>query len=220
MGTHSVNWEDIDRVLPQTQCQSCGYKDCQSYAVAIARQSEKINRCAPGGNKVIEKLAMLMHRPLEEIAVDIRKSEPDTTAVINEEFCIGCALCISACPIDAIVGAPKRMHSVLNSICSGCGLCIPPCPTDCIELISLDAAIAKGKVATEKLISKSQSERSDLWKDRYDKKNVRRKKQAVELNKKAKSSPTSSRRTSDQTMRQDRVKKAMQVALQKLNIHR
>ena len=163
---------------------------------------------------------MLMHRPIEKRAADIRISEPDTTAVITEEFCIGCALCISACPIDAIVGTPKRMHSVLNSICSGCGLCIPPCPTDCIELISLDAAIAKGKVATEKLISKSQSERSDLWKDRYDKKNVRRKKQAVELNKKAKSSPTSSRRTSDQTMRQDRVKKAMQVALQKLKTQR
>jgi len=160
---------------------------------------------------------MLTHRPIEKIAVDIRKSEPDTTAVINEEFCIGCTLCISACPIDAIVGAPIMMHSVLNSICSGCGLCIPTCPTDCIELISLDTAIAQGKVATEKLISKSQSERSHLWKDRYDKKNARRKKQAVELNKRAKSSPTSSRRTSDQTMRQDRVKKAMEVALQKLN---
>jgi len=220
MGTYSINWEDIDRVLPQTQCQSCGYKDCQSYAVAIVRQSEKINRCAPGGSKVIEELAMLTHRPIEKIAVDIRKSEPDTTAVINEEFCIGCALCISACPIDAIVGAPKRMHSVLNSICSGCGLCIPPCPTDCIELIGLDAAVAKGKVATVKLKSKSQSERSHLWRDRYDKRSTRQKKEAIELNKKAKSSPTSSRYASDQTMRQDRVKKAMQVAFQKLNTHR
>jgi len=220
MSTYSINWEDIDRVLPQTQCQSCGYKDCESYALAIARHSEKINRCAPGGDKVIQELAMLMHRPIEERAADIRKSEPDTTVIINEEYCIGCALCLSACPIDAIVGAPKKMHSVLNSICSGCGLCIPPCPTDCIELISLDAAIAKGKAATVKLTSKSQSERSHLWKNRYNEKNIRTKKQAIELNKKAKPSPLPSRHTSDRTIRHNRVKKAMQVASQKLKNHR
>ena len=124
----------IDALLPQTQCTKCGYDGCRPYADAIANQGAAINRCPPGGQDGIRKLAGLLQQA--EIPLDITCGEhqPLRLAFIDETHCIGCTLCIQACPVDAIVGANKRMHTVIPDLCTGCDLCIPPCPVDCIEM--------------------------------------------------------------------------------------
>ncbi|TCN80850.1 electron transport complex subunit RsxB [Shewanella fodinae] len=125
--------DQIEALLPQTQCGQCGYPGCRPYAEAIAN-GEKINRCPPGGSATMEKLADLMGvepEPLTATAdTQVRK-----VAFIREEECIGCTKCIQACPVDAIVGAGKLMHTVLASACTGCDLCVEPCPVDCIEML-------------------------------------------------------------------------------------
>lgn len=126
----------IDAVLPQTQCTLCGFDGCRPYAEALARGESDINRCPPGGEEGMRALARLLGRPEKPIDPDC--GEPVTqpqVAVIDEDICIGCVRCIQACPVDAIVGAPKLMHTVIESECTGCGLCLPPCPVDCIELV-------------------------------------------------------------------------------------
>jgi len=125
----------INNLLPQTQCTKCGYQGCMPYAQAIANDGAPINRCPPGGEEGIAKLADLLNRPV--IALDISCGEhlPLQVAVIDEQFCIGCTLCIQACPVDAILGANKFMHTVLAADCTGCDLCIAPCPVDCIEMV-------------------------------------------------------------------------------------
>lgn len=125
----------IDAELPQTQCTLCGYDGCRPYAEAIARGEADINRCPPGGDEGVAALAGLLGRAVIPIAAEC--GEPVTqpqVAVIDESLCIGCVKCIQACPVDAIVGAPKQMHTVIAAECTGCGLCIPPCPVDCIDL--------------------------------------------------------------------------------------
>jgi electron transport complex protein RnfB len=124
----------IDDVLPQTQCRRCGYDGCRPYAEAIL-EGEAINRCPPGADAVIAKLAAITGRPV--VALDRACGEPGPLQVarIDESACIGCTLCIDACPTDAIVGAAKRMHTVLPALCTGCELCVAPCPVDCIALI-------------------------------------------------------------------------------------
>jgi len=124
----------LDAALPQTQCRRCGYEGCLPYAEAIAGGTA-INRCPPGGDELIATLANLTGRPA--IALDRTCGDPGplTTASIDEGICIGCTLCIDACPVDAIVGAAKRMHTVLPVLCTGCALCISPCPVDCIAMI-------------------------------------------------------------------------------------
>jgi electron transport complex protein RnfB len=124
----------IDAVLPQTQCTRCGYSGCKPYADAVAIGIAEINRCPPGGEDVIVALAALtgrVHKPLDP---DCGEQGPLLLAVIDEAACIGCTLCIQACPVDAIIGAQKRMHAILPSLCSGCELCVAPCPVDCIAL--------------------------------------------------------------------------------------
>ena len=129
--------ELIDAVLPQTQCTRCGYPDCRSYAGAIAEHKADINQCPPGGEAGITRLAALLGvapKPLNP-ANGIEVPTPPV-ALIDEARCIGCTLCIQACPVDAISGANLLMHTVISAACTGCELCIPPCPVDCITLVT------------------------------------------------------------------------------------
>ncbi|HEY8329462.1 MAG TPA: RnfABCDGE type electron transport complex subunit B [Rhodanobacter sp.] len=124
----------IDAVLPQTQCEQCGYHGCRPYAEAIARGEAEINQCPPGGAAGIEKLAALLQRPVLPLDPVHGVEKPRMLARIVEADCIGCTKCIQACPVDAIVGASKLMHTVLADDCTGCELCVPACPVDCIVL--------------------------------------------------------------------------------------
>jgi electron transport complex protein RnfB len=132
--------EAIDRVLPQTQCTRCGYPDCHSYAQAIANGEAKINQCPPGGAEGVVRLAAVTGRPVIALNDECGSEGPLTLAVIDEDWCIGCTLCIKACPVDCIVGAPKAMHVVVASQCTGCELCIPACPVDCISMRPVSGA--------------------------------------------------------------------------------
>ena len=126
--------DQIEDLLPQTQCGQCSYPGCHPYAEAIANDEADINRCPPGGDDTIAKLADLLEvdiKPLDEESGEIRLP---SVALINEQTCIGCTLCIQACPVDAILGASKQMHSVIDVECTGCELCLPPCPVDCITM--------------------------------------------------------------------------------------
>ena len=124
----------IDAALPQTQCRRCGYPDCAGYAAAIAAASADIDRCPPGGAEGIARLADLTGRARVPLDPTCGEEGPRQLAVVDEAWCIGCTLCIQACPTDAIVGAPKAMHTVIESRCTGCALCLPVCPVDCILL--------------------------------------------------------------------------------------
>lgn len=126
--------EQVEALLPQTQCAQCGYPGCRPYAEAIARGDAEINRCPPGGEQTILALAQLLGRSSLPLANDVAASKAPVVAWIDESECIGCTLCIQACPVDAILGSAKRMHTVLAAECTGCELCLPPCPVDCIEL--------------------------------------------------------------------------------------
>ena len=126
--------DDINALLPQTQCQLCEFSGCKPYAEAIALGEASIDRCLPGGIPTLKALASITQQPSApyESAMQI-KTKPDSTVLIHEEACIGCTKCIKICPVDAIIGSGKHMHSIMPSICTGCDLCIPVCPTDCIE---------------------------------------------------------------------------------------
>lgn len=129
----------IDALLPQTQCEQCGYHGCRPYAEAIARGEAKINQCPPGGAAGIEKLAALLQAPVLPLDPVHGVEKPRTLARIVEADCIGCTKCIQACPVDAIVGAAKWMHTVIADDCTGCELCVPACPVDCIVLLPMPA---------------------------------------------------------------------------------
>lgn len=128
----------IDALLPQTQCGQCGYAGCHPYAQAIADGTTDINRCPPGGDAVIGDLAHLLGRAVKPLDISCGVTKAPAVALIDESWCIGCTLCIQACPVDAIVGAAKVMHTVLAGECTGCELCIPPCPVDCISMIAVE----------------------------------------------------------------------------------
>ncbi len=130
--------DQINQLLPQTQCAQCGYPGCRPYAEAIANQDAPINQCPPGGDATIETLAALLNREVIPLNQEFGTQSPPALAVIREHECIGCTLCIKACPVDAIVGAAKLMHTVIADHCTGCELCIPPCPVDCIDLVVED----------------------------------------------------------------------------------
>ena len=127
--------EQIHAVLPQTQCTKCGYDGCLPYATATS-EGEEINRCPPGGDEGIAALAKILNRPpLPLNTEDCGEHVPLQLAIIEERHCIGCTLCIQACPVDAIIGANKFMHTIVADLCTGCELCVAPCPVDCIEMI-------------------------------------------------------------------------------------
>lgn len=129
--------DQIDKLLPQTQCGQCSFAGCRPYAEAIAAGEADINRCPPGGEATIQSLADLLDvepKPLDE---ECGVEKPKTLAVIDEQRCIGCTLCIQACPVDAILGAAKHMHTVIENECTGCELCVEPCPVDCIDMVEV-----------------------------------------------------------------------------------
>jgi electron transport complex protein RnfB len=127
--------ERIDALLPQTQCRRCGYAGCRPYAHAMAQGAAAINRCPPGGKDTVVALSALLRMPMLPLDPACGESGPLVVARIDETACIGCTLCIAACPVDAIVGAAKLMHTVLADRCTGCELCVAPCPVDCIGLL-------------------------------------------------------------------------------------
>ena len=163
----------IDAMLPQTQCGKCGYAGCEPYARAIATGAVEINQCPPGGEALIQELAGLLsrkHVPLDPARGVVR---PRHVARIDEPRCIGCTLCIQACPVDAIVGAPRQMHTVIVELCTGCDLCVAPCPVDCIDMVPaagtdalwtrarMDAARARF-VRRNQRLARNRSERKEM----------------------------------------------------------
>jgi electron transport complex protein RnfB len=129
----------LDAALPQTQCTRCGYPDCRGYAEAMAAGEADINRCPPGGAEGIVRLAALTGRPVQPLDPAHGSEGPRAVALIDEDWCIGCTLCIKACPVDCIVGASKVMHTVIGDQCTGCELCVPVCPVDCIAMLPVTA---------------------------------------------------------------------------------
>ena len=129
--------EKIDSILPQTQCGKCGFSGCKPYATAIAEGHADINQCPPGNEEGIQKLATLLGVKPKPLNTTHGIYKPKSVALIEEETCIGCTFCIQACPVDAIVGASKKLHTVISTECTGCELCIAPCPVDCITIIPL-----------------------------------------------------------------------------------
>ncbi len=124
--------DQIDGLLPQTQCGQCGYPGCRPYAAAVAKGEEDINKCIPGGEATVLALADLLGR--EPVPLDAEE-KPPAVALIDPQSCIGCTLCLQACPVDAIIGAAKQLHAVLDAECTGCALCLAPCPVDCIRMV-------------------------------------------------------------------------------------
>lgn len=143
--------DNIEALLPQTQCGLCDYGGCRPYAEAMANGEANINRCPPGGIDTLKQLGNLLAIDPEPYIPDMaQKQKPPMTAIVNEDLCIGCTKCIQACPVDAIIGAAKQMHVIIQGECTGCELCIEPCPMDCIDLKELTAPNYDRKRAHER----------------------------------------------------------------------
>jgi Na+-translocating ferredoxin:NAD+ oxidoreductase subunit B len=157
----------INALLPQTQCTKCGYDGCRPYADAIASGDADINQCPPGGAAGLRKLARLLGRQEKPLNPVNGLETPRTAALIDESRCIGCMLCIKACPVDAIVGAAKRMHTVLTASCTGCDLCLPPCPVDCIDMVELETLARRGNLHAGALAVQSVDEMAVIARKRF-----------------------------------------------------
>lgn len=131
----------LNQLLPQTQCGQCGFAGCKPYAVALAQAEAPVNLCPPGGMEGIEKLAAVLGVDVLPFAAGVAVDQPKMVAMIDETGCIGCTLCIQACPVDAILGAAKQMHTVITSECTGCQLCVAPCPVDCIKMQAVPVTV-------------------------------------------------------------------------------
>jgi len=164
--------EQLNNVLPQTQCTRCGYPDCQRYAQAMAQGLADINQCPPGGTEGVERLAALTGKAVIPLNPENGLEGPRTIAIIDEAWCIGCTLCIDACPTDAIVGTNKRMHTVVEPYCTGCELCIPACPVDCISLEPIDINLSGWASWPQAL--------ADIARQRYELRTARLEREAVE----------------------------------------
>ena len=134
--------DKIDNILPQTQCGQCNFPGCRPYAKAIADGEADINQCPPGGEAGVLALADLLGVDPKPLNEDNGVESAKTVAIIDEDICIGCKLCIQACPVDAILGAPKQMHTVIESECTGCELCIAPCPVECIDMVPVATTLS------------------------------------------------------------------------------
>ena len=159
--------EAIDALLPQTQCTKCGYAGCRPYAEAIAHGDADINQCPPGGTEGIRELARLLGRAEKSLNPANGSETPRAAALIDDARCIGCMLCIKACPVDAIVGAAKRMHTVLTASCTGCELCLPPCPVDCIDMVELETLAQRGNHHAAVLAAQSVDEMAAIARERF-----------------------------------------------------
>ena len=137
--------EKVDAILPQTQCGQCGFPGCKPYAEAIAKGEADINLCPPGGEEGVKKLAELLGVEAKPLDESHGTPKPKSVAFIDENTCIGCTLCIQACPVDAIVGAAKQMHTIVASLCTGCELCVKPCPVECITMEVIPESIDNWK---------------------------------------------------------------------------
>jgi Na+-translocating ferredoxin:NAD+ oxidoreductase subunit B len=158
--------------LPQTQCQRCGYPDCAGYANAIAAGMADINQCPPGGAQGVQRLAQIAGKPPKPLNPEFGLEGPRQVAFVDENWCIGCTLCIDACPTDAIVGSNKRMHTVIEAYCTGCELCLPVCPVDCILLEDTSVGTTGWAAWPQSL--------ANTARDRYEFRNDRRKRNASE----------------------------------------
>ncbi len=137
--------DQIDALLPQTQCGQCGYPGCKPYATAIANGEADINQCPPGGEAGVQKLADLLGVSVKPLNPENGEEKEKLVAIIIEQDCIGCTLCIQACPVDAILGAAKKMHTVIEAECTGCELCVEPCPVDCIKMVPVKTGLSQWK---------------------------------------------------------------------------
>lgn len=162
-----VNPDHIDACLPQTQCGLCGYGGCMPYAEALAFERAPINLCPPGGVETLRVLGELLDEdPAPYIAEMQAKTEARVIASVREDECIGCTKCIQACPVDAIIGAAKHMHTVITDACTGCKLCVPPCPVDCIDLLpanprSAEAEQEARQLARERFVAHTKREQAE-----------------------------------------------------------
>jgi Na+-translocating ferredoxin:NAD+ oxidoreductase subunit B len=170
----------IDALLPQTQCTKCGYAGCRPYAEAIAADAADIDQCPPGGTEGVRRLAGVLGRAPKPLNPKYGIEQPRAAALIDEARCIGCMLCIQACPTDAIVGAAKRMHTVLTEACSGCGLCLPPCPVDCIDMVELTDLAGRGSAHAATLSRLSVADAAPGFRARHALHGVRRVREAEE----------------------------------------
>ncbi len=151
--------QQVDQLLPQTQCEQCEYQGCLAYAEAIITEDAPINRCPPGGDAVIASLSELLQTPTLPLNSELGEYKPPQVVRIEEEFCIGCMKCIIACPVEAIVGARRLMHTVIKEECTGCELCIPPCPLNCIVIEPLNPKLGESTIGLSDW-EKSRAEKS------------------------------------------------------------
>jgi len=168
--------DQINAILPQTQCGQCGFQGCRPYAEAIASGAADINQCPPGGDEGIMELAHFLGVKPKPLNPQFGRHKPERVAFIIEKDCIGCVKCIAACPVDAILGAAKFMHTVIASECTGCELCVTPCPVDCIVMKPLPTTIDK----EPSLIKEQKYARAQLAKRRYDARCLRKEREVTE----------------------------------------
>lgn len=165
--------EKIDAILPQTQCGQCGFSGCKPYATAIANGNADINQCPPGDDEGIHKLAALLEVEPKSLNIAHGLPKPKSIAFIDEQICIGCTFCIQACPVDAIIGAAKKMHTVINVECTGCELCMAPCPVDCINMISPKNQVIDKKNKSSLIDDQILTDANKMKKDAADRARVR-----------------------------------------------
>ena len=215
--------DKINSLLPQTQCGQCTYPGCRPYATAIANGEADINQCPPGGEAGIRALADLLGREVKPLNPENGEEKPKTVVVIDEQRCIGCKLCIPACPVDAIMGSAKRMHTVLTAYCTGCDLCLPPCPVDCIDMVQLSDLAVDGNEAATQLLGLSIDKVAPVARRRYEahQSRIEREGDEKEQRLKAKSDTDSSEPgRASQAAGSDRKKAIISAALARATAHR
>ena len=173
--------EKINSILPQTQCGKCGFSGCKPYATAIVEGRADINQCPPGNEEGIQKLADLLGIKPKPLNTTHGIPKPKSVALIEEEICIGCTFCIQVCPVDAIVGASKRLHTVISRECTGCELCIAPCPVDCITIIPLKEEFSDNTLEYENKLEKRTADHSRMRYERRLKRLDREKKDKARI---------------------------------------